>query len=147
MCAILRARERKIVNSTIYEFGLENCSDDELLEISAETGTGLSLEEMKIIRDYFRSEDRNPTDIEIQALGQAWSEHCCYKSSKPVLKEFIFNIEAPQNIMIISEDAGVVDFDDEHAYVVALESHNHPSAVEPYGGAATGIGGILRDVV
>jgi phosphoribosylformylglycinamidine synthase len=131
----------------MFEIELDKCSDEELIEISSETGTGLSLDEMKTVRDYFRKENRNPTDIELQALGQAWSEHCCYKSSKPVLKQFIFDIEAPQNIMIISEDAGVVEFDDEHAYVVALESHNHPSAVEPYGGAATGIGGILRDVV
>jgi len=63
------------------------------------------------------------------------------------LKKFIFNIEAPQNIFVIKEDAGVVEFDKDYAYVLALESHNHPSAVEPYGGAATGIGGILRDVV
>ncbi|UCH90287.1 MAG: phosphoribosylformylglycinamidine synthase subunit PurL, partial [Thermoplasmata archaeon] len=110
-------------------------------------GIGLSLEEMKTVQKHFKDEGRNPTDIELQALGQAWSEHCCYKSSKPILREYIFNIKAPQNIMIISEDAGVVEFDDDHAYVVALESHNHPSAVEPYGGAATGIGGILRDVV
>ncbi len=64
-----------------------------------------------------------------------------------ILKEHVFGIDAPQNILVISEDAGVVEFDDEHAYVVALESHNHPSAIEPYGGAATGIGGIVRDVV
>lgn len=147
MCVKLRAVEREIKNSVLFEIELDKCSDSELEEISKEMGIGLSLGEMKTVRDYFRSEGRNPTDIELQSLGQAWSEHCCYKSSKSVLRDFIFGIKAPQNIMIISEDAGVVEFDEDHAYAVALESHNHPSAVEPYGGAATGIGGILRDVV
>jgi phosphoribosylformylglycinamidine synthase len=143
----LKSLERQIKNSKLFEMELDKCSDEELIIISNEMGIGLSIEEMKTAQDYFKKVGRNPTDIELQAIGQAWSEHCCYKSSKPVLKQYIFDIKAPQNIMIISEDAGVVEFDQDHAYVVALESHNHPSAVEPYGGAATGIGGILRDVV
>ncbi len=130
----------------VFEIDLD-VSDEKLLELSRKIGIGLSLEEMKSVRNYFKQEGRNPNDIEIQALGQAWSEHCCYKSSKSLLKKFIFNIEVPQNIFVIKEDAGVVEFDEDYAYVLALESHNHPSAVEPYGGAATGIGGILRDVV
>jgi phosphoribosylformylglycinamidine synthase len=130
----------------VFEINLD-LPDEKLLELSRKIGIGLSLEEMKSVRNYFREQGRNPTDIEIQAIGQAWSEHCCYKSSKSLLKKFIFNIEAPQNIFVIKEDAGVVEFDKDYAYVLALESHNHPSAVEPYGGAATGIGGILRDVV
>ena len=130
----------------VFEINLD-LPDEKLLEISRKIGIGLSLDEMKSVRNYFREQGRNPTDIEIQAIGQAWSEHCCYKSSKSLLKKYIFNIEAPQNIFVIKEDAGVVEFDKDYAYVLALESHNHPSAVEPYGGAATGIGGILRDVV
>jgi phosphoribosylformylglycinamidine synthase len=131
----------------VYNIDLESASDSELEQLSQESGIGLSLEEMQNVRDHFKEKGRNPTDIELEALGQAWSEHCCYKSSKVILKEHVFGIEAPQNILVISEDAGVVEFDDDHAYVVALESHNHPSAIEPYGGAATGIGGIVRDVV
>src|SRR2546427_1403751 len=88
---------------------------------------------------------REPTDIELQSLGQAWSEHCCYKSSKVFLKEFIFPVQAPY--VIDRGDAGVVEFDEDHAYALRIESHNHPSAIEPYGGANTGIGGILRDVL
>ncbi|MEA1994502.1 MAG: AIR synthase related protein, partial [Euryarchaeota archaeon] len=121
--------------------------DEALMELSKEHGIGLSLEEIHKVRSYFNTEKRNPRDIELQAVGQAWSEHCSYKSSLPVLKKFIFGIEAEQNMKVIEEDAGVVEFDEDHAYVLALESHNHPSAIEPYGGAATGIGGILRDVV
>ncbi len=130
----------------VFEVDL-NLPDEKLLELSQKIGIGLSLDEMKSVKNYFKEKGRSPTDIEIQAIGQAWSEHCCYKSSKNVLKKFIFNLEAPQNIFVIKEDAGVVEFDENYAYVLALESHNHPSAVEPYGGAATGIGGILRDVV
>jgi phosphoribosylformylglycinamidine synthase len=116
-----------------------------LAEISEKLGLALSEGEMRVIKDYFEKRGRSPTDIELHALGQAWSEHACYKSSKIHLKKYI-DIKAPQTILLW-EDAGVVEFDSEHAYVVALESHNHPSAIEPYGGAATGIGGILRDVL
>ncbi len=131
----------------LYDVNLLESGDEDLLKISKESGIGLSLDEMKRVKKYFAELGRNPTDIELEALGQAWSEHCCYKSSKVILKDTVFNIDAPQNIYVIEEDAGVVEFDEEHAYVVALESHNHPSAIEPYGGAATGIGGIVRDVV
>ena len=138
---------KKDVPFTLYEINMLGATDHELIEISRITKVGLSLDEMKRIQKYFREKGRNPTDVELHALGQAWSEHSCYKSSKPILKKYIFNIDAPQNILVIKEDAGVIEFDEKHAYVVALESHNHPSAIEPYGGAATGIGGILRDVV
>jgi phosphoribosylformylglycinamidine synthase len=105
----------------------------------------LALPEMKRIKDYFSKQGRNPTDIELQALGQAWSEHCCYKSSKVPLKKYVFNVD--ESRIIAREDAGVMEFDKDHYYCVALESHNHPSAIEPYGGAATGVGGIVRDVL
>jgi phosphoribosylformylglycinamidine synthase len=120
---------------------------EKLKEISDTTGVGLELQEMEKIKTYFTRKKRNPTDVELQALGQAWSEHCSYKTSMPILKEVLLTIDAPQNMVVVEEDAGVVEFDDDHAYVIAFESHNHPSAIEPYGGAATGIGGILRDVV
>ncbi|MFH1789177.1 MAG: phosphoribosylformylglycinamidine synthase subunit PurL [Candidatus Altiarchaeota archaeon] len=131
----------------VYEVNLLEADEKELSEIAKTRSLGLSAAEMVKIRDHFKKEDRNPTDVELEAFAQSWSEHCCYKTSRPILKKTVFNIEAPQNICVISEDAGVVDFDEEHAYVVALESHNHPSALDPYGGAATGIGGILRDVI
>ncbi len=129
----------------IYEIDLLNASDEQLLRISDEMGLSLNIEEMKRIRDYFAKENRNPTDIELQSFGQAWSEHCCYKSSKYYLKKYLLDYRKDY-VISTKYDAGVVEFDDEHAYVIAFESHNHPSAIEPYGGAATGIGGILRDV-
>jgi phosphoribosylformylglycinamidine synthase len=108
-------------------------------------GLALSVDEMQRIQAYFQEIGRDPTEVEIQSLGQAWSEHCCYKSSKVILKEFIFPVQAPY--VIDRGDAGVVEFDEDHAYALRIESHNHPSAIEPYGGANTGIGGILRDVL
>ncbi|MCD6572316.1 MAG: phosphoribosylformylglycinamidine synthase subunit PurL [Thermoplasmata archaeon] len=129
----------------LYEVDLFSANDKELLEISDQMGLALSVDEMKMIRDYFKRKGRLPTDIELQALGQAWSEHCCYKSSKFPLKQYIYDVVKER--IVAREDAGVIEFDDDHYYVAALESHNHPSAIEPYGGAATGIGGIVRDVV
>ncbi len=138
---------RKDVPFELHEVNILDADEQDLESISRESGIGLSKGEMKMVKKYFKDLGRNPTDLELEAIGQAWSEHCCYKSSKCILKDTVFDIDAPQNIYVIEEDAGVVEFDDDHAYVVALESHNHPSAIEPYGGAATGIGGIVRDVV
>ncbi|MEC8878170.1 MAG: AIR synthase-related protein, partial [Candidatus Thermoplasmatota archaeon] len=120
--------------------------DGDLKATAEVLGLGLSVTELEKVRDYFRTEKRVPTDIELQAIDQAWSEHCCYKSSRPVLEETVFGLDVPRKVFV-REDAGVMEFDADHYYVVGLESHNHPSALDPYGGAATGIGGILRDVV
>jgi len=129
----------------VYEIDLSSANKQELLDISEKMGLALNQNEMKEIKKYFLAKNRNPTDIELQALGQAWSEHCCYKSSKIPLKQYIYGIDEEK--IIAREDAGVIEFDENHYYCAALESHNHPSAIEPYGGAATGIGGIVRDVV
>jgi phosphoribosylformylglycinamidine synthase II len=138
--AAFRSRKR-------FEVGLRDADDEELRRISEAMGLSLSLAEMQRLKRYFDVKKKEPTDVELQSIAQAWSEHCCYKSSSQILQKFIFGIEAPQNMLVIQEDAGVVEFDNEHAYVLAFESHNHPSAIEPYGGAATGIGGIVRDVL
>ncbi len=129
----------------VKRINIVDASDEKLLEISKKLSLGFNLHEMKKIKDYFESRGRMPSDLELEALAQSWSEHCCYKSSKPYLREYVYNIGREK--IVAREDAGVLEFDDEHYYVVALESHNHPSAIEPYGGAATGIGGILRDVL
>jgi len=129
----------------LFEIDVLAATDDQLKEISAKLALNLSLDEMKSIQRYFAAKMRKPTDVELQSLGQAWSEHCCYKSSKIFLREHIFNIHHPD--VIAKGDAGVMAFDKDHAYALRIESHNHPSAIEPYGGAATGIGGIVRDVL
>ncbi len=118
----------------------------DLSKVASDLGLGLLPDEMEKVKKYFEKENRKPTDVELQAIDQAWSEHCCYKSSKPVLEETVFGLESSKKV-IAREDAGIMEFDDKHYYAVGLESHNHPSALDPYGGSATGIGGILRDVV
>ncbi|MCQ5376058.1 MAG: AIR synthase-related protein, partial [Methanomassiliicoccales archaeon] len=136
---------RRGVSFELAEIDLLSATDHDLVEISQAMGLNLSLEEMKRIKQYFERKSRLPTDVELQSLAQAWSEHCCYKSSKVFLREHIFNIDHPD--ILAKGDAGVMVFDNEYAYALRIESHNHPSAVEPYGGAATGIGGIVRDVL
>ena len=74
--------KREQLSVPVYDIDLENASDSDLEQLSLETGIGLSMDEMKRVQGYFREKKRNPTDIEVEALGQAWSEHCCYKSSK-----------------------------------------------------------------
>jgi len=118
---------------------------EELLDISSRMHLGLSADEMKIIKSHFEREGREPTDVELQAIAQAWSEHCSYKSSKIHLRKYIFGIGRDK---IVSQgDAGLVSLDEDTAIAFKMESHNHPSAIEPYGGAATGVGGILRDIL
>ena len=129
--------------SNVFYVDLENSN---LEEVGKKLGLGLLKDEMENVKKYFSEEGRRPTDVELQAIDQAWSEHCCYKSSKPVLEETVFGLKSSKKV-IAREDAGIMEFDDEHYYAVGLESHNHPSALDPYGGSATGIGGILRDVV
>ncbi|WP_139991585.1 phosphoribosylformylglycinamidine synthase subunit PurL [Paenibacillus paridis] len=87
---------------------------------------------------------RQPNYTEIGVFSVMWSEHCSYKNSKPILKKF--PITGPRVLMGPGEGAGIVDIGDNQAVVFKIESHNHPSAVEPFQGAATGVGGIIRDI-
>ncbi len=101
----------------------------------------LTLEELKNIRNILK---REPNHVEIGIFSAMWSEHCSYKSSKKYLNGF--PTKAPWVIQGPGENAGVIDIGDGYAAVFKMESHNHPSFIEPYQGAATGVGGILRDV-
>lgn len=140
----MRERRRVLGNRAIEIVG-KNL--EQLRSIADALSLGLSTDEMVQLREYFSSIGRNPSEIELQAMGQAWSEHCCYKSSKFYLKKYLSGLKREYVQLAMEDDAGVVDFDQEHVYVLKMESHNHPSAVEPYGGAATGVGGIIRDVL
>ena len=117
-----------------------------LARLSEERGLGFSPAELARLRSYFRRERREPTDVELAGLAQSWSEHCSYKSSRPFLRR-AFGRSRRDRRVLGTGDAGVMRFPGRGAYALRIESHNHPSAVEPYGGAATGIGGILRDVL
>ena len=87
---------------------------------------------------------REPNRAELGMFGVMWSEHCCYRNSRPLLSGF--PTEGPRILVGPGENAGVVDLGDGHRLAFKIESHNHPSAVEPFQGAATGVGGILRDI-
>lgn len=133
-------RATKDVNTV----SISKSSDRSLAEIERDMHLGLTPDEMSKIRSHFSGLGREPTDIELHSIAQAWSEHCSYKTSKPVLRRFVFPLGERA---FAKGDAGVMDFDELHVYSLKMESHNHPSAIEPYGGAGTGIGGIVRDIL
>ncbi|WP_047979570.1 phosphoribosylformylglycinamidine synthase subunit PurL [Ornithinibacillus contaminans] len=104
-------------------------------------GMGLSDHEFEMVKKIL---GRRPNFTETGIFSVMWSEHCSYKTSKPLLKKF--PTKAPHVLQGPGEGAGIIDIGDNQAVVFKIESHNHPSAVEPYQGAATGVGGIIRDV-
>jgi phosphoribosylformylglycinamidine synthase II len=141
-----------------------NLNDDQLTQLSRQMDLFLNLTEMKTIQDYFHRIGREPTDIELESLAQTWSEHCGHKTfrsavdmeidGKPIhfnnlLKETVFKATQDLNkdwcISVFADNAGVVEFEKDTAVCFKVETHNHPSALDPYGGAATGIGGVIRD--
>ncbi len=147
-----------------YVFSLEKIdiagmNNEELLRLS-QNRFWLNLDEMKSIQSYFSKLRRSPTDIELETLAQTWSEHCVHKTFRGrirmgqhlidnLLKSTIMKatnkLNKPWCLSVFRDNAGVIEFDDENAVCFKVETHNHPSAVEPYGGAATGIGGVVRD--
>ncbi len=146
----------------LFEVNLLDADDKQLLQISRELGIGLNLNEMKAVQRYFSRKKRNPTDVELQTIGQTWSEHCYHKTFKgnittpkggikSLFKTYIAKVtnelNLPWCISVFEDNAGLVDF--ERGYVIAakVETHNHPSAIEPFGGAATGTGGVIRDIL
>lgn len=130
----------------VHPVAVRQLTPEALAVMSRARGLGFSAEELRRLRAYFRGERREPTDVELAGLAQSWSEHCSYKSSRPWLRSAFADLR-PKPRVLGTGDAGVMAFENGYAYALRIESHNHPSAVEPYGGAATGIGGILRDVL
>jgi phosphoribosylformylglycinamidine synthase II len=146
----------------LFEIKLYGASDKQLVQISAELGIGLNLEEMKTAQKYFSEKRRDPTDIELQTIGQTWSEHCYHKTFKgeitfgkkkikSLFKTYIAKATEELNpswcVSVFEDNAGIVDFHKAFAVAAKVETHNHPSAVEPFGGAATGTGGVIRDIL
>ncbi len=138
--------------------------DDALIALSKEKDLFLNLVEMQTIQKYYRELGREPTDVELETLAQTWSEHCVHKTLKSsvdmsingekihfdnLLKETVFRATKELNkkwcISVFSDNAGVVEFDEDSAICFKVETHNRPSALDPYGGSATGIGGVIRD--
>jgi phosphoribosylformylglycinamidine synthase II len=146
----------------LYAIDILSASDEQLLEISQTLGLALNLGEMRAIKDYFSKIGRNPTDLELQTLGQTWSEHCFHKTFKgdivtedgkiqSLFKTYIAKVTRELNpswcISVFEDNAGIIEFDKGYGVAVKVETHNHPSAIEPFGGAATGVGGVIRDVL
>ncbi len=149
----------------VTRISIRELKDSALEALSSAGQLSLSLAEMKAIQAHYRKLDRDPTDVELETLAQTWSEHCSHKTLKgPIdfdgrrinnlLKETIFG--ATQEIRrrlgsddwcvsVFEDNAGVVKFDERHHVCFKVETHNHPSAIEPYGGANTGLGGVIRD--
>ena len=146
--------------------------DDGLATVSRDGHLFLNLAEMRAIRDFYREIGREPTDAELETLAQTWSEHCVHKTLKSsvvvrdadgrelrrygnLIRDTIF--ASTRELMerrgdgfclsVFKDNAGVVAFDEQDAVCFKVETHNRPSALEPYGGAATGIGGVIRDVL
>jgi len=149
-------------NSRVLEFSIEKASKEQLAEINNELALGFSPEEFRVIQSYFSNEKRKPTDVELQTISQAWSEHCCHKTFKgkidldgkeiqSLFKSYIAKatkeIKAPWCVSVFEDNAGIVKFDKGYGIAAKVETHNHPSAVEPFGGAATGVGGVIRDIL
>jgi phosphoribosylformylglycinamidine synthase len=147
---------------SLFDVRVLEASDEQLLEMSREFGLALTLQEMKVVRNCFSGKGRNPTDVELQTIGQTWSEHCFHKTFKDkikfngkqidgLFKTYIANATkkiSPRWCFSVFEDnAGIVNFDKGYGIAVKVETHNHPSAVEPFGGAATGTGGVIRDIL
>ncbi len=137
---------------------IRNCTDEQLMELSKDK-LFLNLEEMQTIKKHFQNIKRDPTDLELETLAQTWSEHSGHKTFKAKIvvdgKEkdpLIIRLKKEalkhdKNIVsAFSDNSGVMDFYDGFGICGKVETHNAPSAIEPYGGAMTGSGGVFRDI-
>ncbi|MCM8779560.1 MAG: phosphoribosylformylglycinamidine synthase subunit PurL [Candidatus Omnitrophica bacterium] len=164
-------------NFKLTKIDLLSASDKELMEISKEGQLFLNLAEMRQIRNYFKQLKRNPTDCELETIAQTWSEHCVHKTfrgrieytekikNKPqppnpkpqtriinnLLKSTIMKatkeLRKPWCVSVFHDNSGIIRFDDKYNVCFKVETHNHPSALEPFGGANTGVGGVIRDIL
>lgn len=145
---------------------LRDATDDELLDISRRGTLSLNLTEMRAVQAYYRSKGRDATDVELETIAQTWSEHCVHKTFRGVIEyregesvEVIDSIlrstiarvtrelDSDFCVSVFKDNAGIVRFSDDYHIAFKVETHNHPSAIEPYGGAGTGIGGVIRDIL
>ena len=141
---------------------LTSLSQRKAYELCQRLGTGLSPPEVSAIVAHYKKLGREPTEIELQAIAQTWSEHCFHKIFKSEIKagketieglldSFIkrVTVELAPNWVVsaFSDNAGIIKFEETFSIAAKVETHNHPSSIEPFGGAATGVGGVIRDVM
>ena len=160
--------EKGVSKKEINEIPLLSASEEKLNGISRQESLALSADEMKTIQEQFRKKKRNPTDGEMQTIAQTWSEHCKHKTfnskidfdnngqTETFQNLFKETIVAATNeiaktkkwlVSVFKDNAGIISFDEKYDFAFKVETHNHPSALDPYGGASTGIGGVIRDVL
>jgi phosphoribosylformylglycinamidine synthase II len=145
-----------------FDVDLLNAGDEELREIGKNFGLGLSLEELRYVRDHYLIREKKPTDVELQTYDQTFSEHCSHKTFKGfveapggrvdgLLKTYIRRVVEELKpswcFSVFEDNAGIVDLEGDYKVAIKVETHNHPSAIEPFGGAATGLGGVIRDIL
>jgi phosphoribosylformylglycinamidine synthase II len=145
-----------------FTIDLLNATDDDLREVAETLGLGLNLDELRYIRDHYLIQERKTTDVELQTFDQTLSEHCSHKTFagvihtpegtvngllKTYLRCLIDELEPDWCYSVFEDNAGIVDLTDDVGIAIKVETHNHPSAIEPFGGAATGLGGVIRDVL
>jgi phosphoribosylformylglycinamidine synthase II len=151
-----------IADAAVEIVEIDGLDDEALLALNRERGLSLDLAELHAIVDHFRAAGRAPTDVELETLAQTWSEHCAHKTFRaritggdgqaitPLmqqLRDATTAIDAPFLRSAFVGNAGIVSFSEGTTIAVKAETHNHPSAVEPFGGANTGVGGVIRDVM
>ncbi len=155
------------------EIELIELNEKELAELSSKMLLSLNEKEMKEIQEYFKDKNRNPSQAELETLAQTWSEHCKHKIFNSAInyKEILLNGEIKEKrfenlfketikntttklmkdnnwlISVFSDNAGIISLNEEFDIAFKVETHNHPSALDPYGGANTGIGGVIRDIL
>ncbi len=144
------------------EIPLVSVADARLEQISKEACLALTLAEMQAIQAHYAKIGREPTDVELETLAQTWSEHCKHKTlTHPIefegrrfenlLKETVMavtrQLELPWCVSVFVDNAGIIEFVPGWNLCFKVETHNHPSAIEPYGGSGTGVGGVIRDVL
>ncbi len=154
-------------DATVETIWLREADEAALLAISRERRLALDLAEMQAIQTYYRAEERDPTDVELEMIAQTWSEHCVHKTFKAqieytgpdgrtetingLLNTYIRaateQINKPWVRSAFVDNAGIIAFDEQFDLAFKVETHNHPSALEPFGGANTGVGGVVRDVL
>lgn len=140
--------------------GLRGLGPDELDRLSRDGLLALSRAEMQSLQHHYNQLGRDPTDVELETFAQSWSEHCQHKTFRGridadgrtidnLLKSTVFRVTRelalPWCLSVFHDNSGVIEFDARWGISFKVETHNHPSALEPYGGAATGIGGVIRD--
>ena len=141
---------------------LRGLDDDGLATLNLERRMSLDHAELRVLQAHFETEGREPTDVEIETIAQTWSEHCSHKTFRaqlngpdgatavPLLKqlrEATDSIDAPFVRSAFVGNAGIISFSPGRTLALKAETHNHPSAIEPFGGANTGVGGVIRDVM